>query len=429
MLIRGRLLNTDRPPDASTRSRVPPAIPGWVRTEGDRIADVGEGAPPRDAGPEPLPPLTSGVRLITPAFIDAHLHIPQFGSVGCDGMPLLPWLERVIFPAETFFGAGAWPAITRGAIRSLIREGTLGFAGYLSSHPEASLGAAELIAASGLRAIVGRVAMDRNAPDDLLTADRWRAAQRPTPSPVLPTPISPRRLTVSANPRFAIACSEELLAEIGWLRGDRPDLFVQTHLAESREERERSGALFPADEHQTGVYERLGLLGPRSLLAHCCHLSEPEWSVLAASGSVAVHCPTANVFLESGLFDLASAREHGVRVALGSDVAAGADVAMPRVARAMLECAKTRRILGMPALVPTPAEAWRMITRGNAEALGWNDAGALSPGAAADLLVLRVPETWLDEHLYGRLLYGWSSDLIEARILGGAPVGADTIPP
>ena len=428
MLIRGRLLRADRAPGPAAPPRLPPAIPGWVRTEGGRIADVGEGAPPRESGPDSLPPITSGVRLITPAFIDAHLHIPQFGSVGCDGTSLLPWLERVVFPAETFFGAGAWPAITRGAIRSLIREGTLGFAGYLSSHPEASLGAAELIAASGLRAIVGRVAMDRNAPDDLLAADRWRAAQRPTPSPLLPTPAHPGRLSVSANPRFAIGCSEELLAETGWLRGERTDLFIQTHLAESREERERTASLFPGDRNATALFDRLGLLGPRSLLGHCCHLTADEWPILAARGAIAVHCPTANVFLESGLFDLASAREHGVRVALGSDIAAGADAAMPRVARAMIECAKTRRMLGLPAAVPTPAEAWHAITRVNAEALGWSDAGALERDAAADLLVLRVPETWLDEHLFGRLLYGWSSDLIEARILGGALVGADTIP-
>lgn len=307
-------------------------------------------------------------------------------------------------------------------------RGHAGFAGYLSSHPEASLGAAERIAASGLRAVVGRVAMDRNAPDDLLAADRWRASQRPTPSPLLPTPADPGRLSVSANPRFAIACTEELLAEVGWLRRERPELFIQTHLAESREECERTASLFSGDRHTTALLDRLGLLGPRSLLAHCCHLSAEEWSLLAARGAVAVHCPTANVFLESGLFDLASAREHGVRVALGSDVAAGSDVAMPRVARAMIECAKYRRSLGLPAAVPTPAEAWRAITRGNAEALRWSDAGTLEQGAAADLLVLRVPETWLDEHLFGRLIYGWSSDLIEARILGGAAAGPDTIP-
>lgn len=429
MLIAGRLL-TD--PAA-------PLIAGWLRVEHGRIAEIGEGDPPGrekpDAGGGPG-------AIITPAFIDAHTHLPQFDAVGCDGMPLLEWLERIVYPAERWWGAGAWPGLARGAIARLIREGTFGVAAWLTSHADASRGTLDVLAASGLRCIAGRVAMDRAAPDDLTAEDRWRGAQRPTPGLLVEPSVAQAggraRVEASINPRFAIACSEELLAEVGWLRREREaagrPLWVQTHLAESIAECEAGRALFPSDANPTRVYERLGLLGERTLLAHCCHLSSDEWALLANHRAIAVHCPTANLFLRSGFFDLDATEAHGVRIALGSDLGAGPDLAMPRVARAMIETCKTRALLasgsGGPGAgerairIPTPAEAWRRITLGNALALGWPDAGRLAVGAAADLLVLRAPETWLDAHLVGRLLYGWSAALIESRILAGRLAGA-----
>lgn len=399
-----------------------PPVPGWVRTEGDRIAQVGEGAPPGahfDLG--------GASRILTPAFVDAHLHIPQFGAEGCDGLPLLEWLDRVVFPQERFFGSSAATVVARTAARALVREGTFSCAAYLSSSGEASRAALSVLEGARLRATAGRVQMDRGAPDDLTAEDRARRAGRPAPALAL-EPSAGSRCRASLNPRFAIACSEELLAECGWLARERPDLFVQTHLAESPAECEAVRALFPDDRSYTGVYDRFGLLHERTLLAHCVHLSSEEWGTIAERRSVVVHCPTANLFLRSGLFDLDAAREHGVRLALGSDVAGGPDPSMARVARAMIETAKARALaLRRPVHVPTPAEAWSLITRGNADALALPDGGRLEPGAAADLLLLRVPEHWLDEHLVGRMLYGWSPNLIEKRILAGRVIDEQSL--
>ncbi len=391
MILQGRLLVDPH--------LAPP--PGWLRIAGGAIAEIGEGDPPERAdagGPD---------RLITPGFIDAHLHLPQIDSVGCDGLDLLRWLDEVVYPAEgrwadpSFADAQAW-----SAYRRLIRCGTLGFAGHLTSHRHALVAAVRAGHRLPLRSIVGQVLMDRNAPEPLLGHDLARLAR------------SERgRLDTSVNPRFAVACSEALL-ERARSRAEG-GAFIQTHLAETARECALVRELFPVDPHYTAVYDRHSLLTRRTLLAHGVHLAPEEWSLVARRGAVVVHCPAANTFLASGLFDLGAAREHNVRLALGSDVAAGADLAMPRVARAMIEVAKMRGLRGDgPACVPTPAEAWELITRSNADALGWTTAGRLEVGGDADLLVLRPPVE-IDRHLIGRLIYTWRDDLIEHAVLGG----------
>ncbi len=393
-----------------------PPILGWISLNHGHIEDIGEGSPPEK------PNLGGEDSLISPGFIDAHIHLPQIDAVGCDGLDLLDWLDQVIFPAEMGWCDSEIVARQIGETHArMLRSGTLGYAGYLTSH------------ASGMewfqkgnhdgqsipRAWVGQVLMDRNAPPELC----GHGAQ--PLSKLSPTD----RVGFSINPRFAVSCSEELLVEAG-RRANCPNTDgslpgVQTHLAENLRECELVRELFPKDAYYTGVYDRCGLLGPRTLLAHCLHLAAEEWELIAERESVVVHCPTANTFLRSGLFDLHAARVHGVRMALGSDIAAGPDVAMPRVARAMIEVAKHRALTVDPRNpIPTPAEVWEIITRGNANALGWSNAGRLEVGADADLLLLQVPFN-IDAHLYGRLIYNWRDDFITHRLLRGNLVGVD----
>jgi guanine deaminase len=393
MILQGRLLI-----DPAS-----PPMPGWMRLDGDRIESVREG--------DPLASVSVDVggpdHLICPGFIDAHTHLPQFGAIGCDGMELMEWLERVIYPAEARWQDAAVASSQIDVAHArMLRAGTLGYAGYLTSHAHGIGVLAEVLRRERLRAVAGQMLMDRGGPPSLIN-------QSPQPLRA----YEGARLTPSANPRFAPACSSELLTLAGELAGD---VFpIQTHLAESRGECAVVRQLHPDSPHYAGVYEKFGLLTPRTLLAHCAHLSAAEWALIRERGSAVVHCPGANVFLRSGLFDLDAAREHGVRLALGSDVAAGPDVAMPRVARAMIEMAKMRAMTITPgAWIPAPADAWRMITRGNADALGWSDAGRLEAGAAADLLALRVPFE-VDEHLIGRLIHGWEDGFIAARIVDG----------
>jgi len=389
MILHGRLL-TD--PTAPPRE-------GWVAVEGDRIVEIGHGRPraAADAG--------DADAIICPAFVDAHLHLPQIDSIGCDGMDLLAWLDRVIFPAEMRWESGdvAREQTTR-AFQRMLRAGTMTCAGYLSSHPHAFDAVREVHGRLPLRAMLGTAWVDRNVPAAMCQA------------PTLP-PDDDGRLRFSVNPRFAVACSDDLLERAGHAAADGRT--IQTHLAEQPRECALVRELFPQQPSYTAVYDAFGLLRPGTLLAHCLHLDEAEWALIAERDAVVVHCPTANLFLGSGVFDLAAARANGVTIALGSDVAAGPDLAMPRVARAMIDMAKARRLTVDPsAVVPTPAEAWHMITAGNAAAIGCSDAGRLEAGSVADLLVLRtdVPD---DEFLIGRLIHGWRDAFIAERVLAG----------
>lgn len=374
---------------------------GWLQVDNGRIARIGEGKPP--AAPE----VGEDQSIICPGFIDAHIHLPQIDAIGCDSLELLDWLEQVIYPAETRWAdQGFAEAMALRSHQRMIRSGTLGYAGYLTSHLHSTVAVLKAGHAIPLRAIVGQVLMDRRVSAELLGHELARLAR------------SKRgRAALSVNPRFAICCSDALLSCAQRRASD--NAFIQTHLAESKQECEIVAELFPDDPHYTGVYDRHGLLGERTLLAHCLHLCDAEWQLIEQRKSVVVHCPTANTFLCSGLFELDKARRHGVRLALGSDVAAGPDFAMPRVGRAMIETAKARAMtIYSGAFVPDPADVWDLITRGNADALGWHDAGRLEIGAAADLLVLKVPFE-IDEHLIGRLIYTWRDGYITHRVLDG----------
>lgn len=389
MFVEGRLLIDP--------TRIP--VPGWIRIEAGRIAEMGEGSAPEraDAGdPEAI---------LCPGFIDAHFHVPQIDIPGIVAPDLLTWLEQAVFPAEARWAdPGVAERQSNRAIRRLVRAGTLGVAGFLSPHPGSIDAFAAAHRSQPIRAIVGQARMNRLCPDELI----HDAAPLPAPT---------ERLEPSANPRFAIACDAAALAAAG--REAAAGRVVQTHLAEQPAECARVRELFPDAPHYTGVYDAAGMLGRRTLLAHGVHLSEDEFALIAERGAVIVHCPTANTFLQSGLFDLALARQVGVRLALGSDVAAGPDVAMPRVARAMIEVAINRRLLADPASpVPTPAEAWSLITSGNADALGWKDAGRLDIGAVADLLLLDVPFD-IDQDLIARLIFCWDDSFITGRIVAG----------
>mgnify|MGYP000865994739 CR=1 FL=1 len=391
---------------------------GTIKVLNGRISDMQEG------DPHPSPDLGGEHALILPGFVDAHMHLPQFDSIGVDGMTLLDWLDRAIFPAEA-----AWAdpdhaeSVATRAARSLLSFGTTAICAYATVHHEGARRAIRSIAQSGMRAMIGQVLMDRNAPPDLCRPAKMLIAEAASLTDWTGTlAVSERaRVEHSINPRFAVSCTPELLAGTGELV-TRLGAPMQTHLSESRAECELIAKLFGGRSY-TGVYADAGLLGPRSILAHGIWLNDAEGATLASTRSIVAHCPTANTFLQSGDCNVASLRRAGVPIAIGSDIAGGNERSMVRVARAMIETAKRVRLASGNGDVPSPAEAWWSITGGNANAIGWSSTSRLAPGAEADILIVKPNIPWMrSPDPLGTLLYAWDDRWIESTLVRGRAV-------
>ena len=351
--------------------------------EGGRIARVCAAGSPEAAGVGPAHDLRPAV--LVPGFVDAHVHFPQARVIGRAGAPLLDWLEGTIFPEEARFSDERYARAVAGEfVAALAAAGTTTASIYSSSDERATHVLFEALAASGLRALAGLTLMDQRCPELLRVpraealaacgrlADRWHGHDR-------------GRLGFAVTPRFALSCSRALMEGAARFAADR-GLLVQTHLAEHPAEGAAVLAEHPFAADYLGIYEALGLLGGRTLLAHCIHLSGSEWDRLAASGARVAHCPDSNFFLGSGRMSLADARARAVPVALGSDVAAGRSLSL---CRAMAHAYDNALCLGQRA---SAGELFTLATLGGARALGLDGVtGSLTPGKDADFLALELP--------------------------------------
>lgn len=382
---------------------------GWIRTEGRHIAEVEVGAlhAGADAGGEDF--------LVCPGFIDPHLHLPQIDAFGAYGLRLLEWLQGAIFPAEA-----SWKdpdhaeTRCRSALEQLWAVGTTGIFAFSTNHRESTRRALRLCRGSDMRALVGQPLSDRDIHPDLLQSTR--ANLEDAERLLEEFPADGGEAAAAVAPRFAPTCSPELLQGAGRI-ARQAGAWVATHLAENEPECERALAIH-GGEHYTEIYGKAGLLGPRSFLGHCIHLSPAEREMLAGTESVAVHCPTSNLFLRSGTMNRAAWLREGIRCAVASDIAAGFEKSMIRTARTMLA---VTFVLGEEA--PSAGEAWWQITAGNAGLLGWEDCGALSPGNRADLLLIHPCHDWRGTMApLSDLLWSWDDRWLERTILAGRTV-------
>lgn len=379
--------------------------PGTVTITDGRISGVVEGEPGA------VPDLGGEGCLIAPGFVDTHVHLPQFDSIGVAGLELLDWLDRVIFPAEARWADADFAGQMAGRVaRELLSFGTTAVAAYATVHHRAAVAAMEALAGAGLKGVVGQVLMDRNAPPELI-----RPAEQLLREAAALTPMG--TIAPAVTPRFAVSCSDELLRGAGTLAAATGS-FIQTHLAETRRELATIAQLFGGLAY-TEVYRRAGLLSGRCLLGHGIHLDGSDHAAITGAGATIAHCPTANRFLAAGTMDRSAALSRGVAVSLGSDVAGGPDRSMVRVARAMAEAAAALGQTPIPA-----AECWWQITAGNAGALRLSGTGTIATGAAADLVIARPT---LGPGGVGRasagtlsaVLYGWDDRWIERTLVDG----------
>ncbi|WP_377846688.1 guanine deaminase [Bosea sp. UC22_33] len=324
--------------------------------------------------------------LIMPGFIDAHIHMPQTQVVASYGAQLMEWLNKYTFVEEQKLSEqGHAEKLSRFFLDELLANGTTTAAVYCSVHPQSAEAFFAESQRRNTRMIAGKVMMDRNAPEAL--TDTAESSYRDSKALIARWHGKGRQL-YAITPRFAITSTPEQLAAAGKLAAEHPDCHVQTHIDENRAEIAFARELFPAAADYADIYRGYGLLGPKSLMGHCIHMTHNEWQAFAETGAVAVFCPTSNLFLGSGLFDWAHARQRGVKVAVATDIGGGTSYSMLRT---MAEAYKVLQLQGQSL---SAFAALHAITRGNAVALGLDHwIGSFEPGREADVVVLDTGAT------------------------------------
>jgi guanine deaminase len=386
-----------RPPFALRAALATPLGEGGFRYEPDAILAVdaaGHIASISDAraltSSRPSEPIDLRPWLLLPGMVDLHAHLPQLPNVGLGaGMGLLPWLERYIFPLERAFDEATAERLAPAVFRAMASAGTttaVVYGAIFEPSLEATFRAAE---AHGIRAVIGKVMMDR------LTYDRLTPEQALEVSLRQSADLCARwhgrddgRLAYAFSPRFAVACTAEMLRESARL-AEQYGAYWQTHLAEDAGEIAEVARLFPSARDYLDVYDQADALGARTILAHAIHLSPRELARLVETGSRIAHCPASNLFLAGGLMPLARYLDAGAQVGLGSDVAGGPELSMFSVMRAGAYVHGALIAQGETGAPLGPLEWLRLGTLEGARALGLEDRfGSLEPGKEADLIAV-----------------------------------------
>lgn len=391
-----------------------------------KVIEAGPFEPLRSRYPD-VPLTDYSGKLIMPGLIDAHTHFPQSGIIGMYGQQLLDWLEKYTFPAEAEFSSRRRANETaRFFVQELLRNGTTACAAYSSVHPGSVDALFSVASKYNMCMLTGKVMMNRNAPDTLI--DQVYTCESDCRALIEKWDGKGRNHYV-ITPRFAIACTPTLLSSAGRLHAEYPNTYVQTHLSESKDEIASVRALFPDSVDYLAVYERAGLLTERSIFGHCIYLKERERKRLADVGATIVHCPTSNLFLGSGLFNMQETYRYHRFIALGTDVGAGTSFSMWKT---MGEAYKIQQIKGYPI---TAVELLYQCTLGAALALSLQDRiGSFFYGRDADFIVmdyavtpvqqlrmerLRAARKWtLENKLSGLQILGDDRNTVATYLMG-----------
>jgi guanine deaminase len=320
-------------------------------------------------------------KLILPGFVDTHVHYAQTDIIASYGAQLLDWLERYTFPAEAAFADPDYAReVAEFFVEELLRNGTTTAMVFATTHRSSVDAIFEAARARALRLVAGKVLMDRNVPASV----RDTAESGYADSKALIAQWHGRgRLAYAVTPRFAPTSTERQLEHCGRLLDEHPDVFLQSHVAESPGEVRWVADLYPWSRSYLDVYDRYGLLRPRAVYAHCIHLDAADRRRMAASGAAMSFCATSNLFLGSGLFDARAAHDAGVRVGLGTDVGGGTSLSMLRT---LDESYKVCQLAGQTL---SPLRAFYLATLGGAAALYLDDRiGNFDAGKEADFVVL-----------------------------------------
>jgi guanine deaminase len=325
-------------------------------------------------------------RLIMPGFFDTHSHYAQSEMIASYGEKLLEWLEKYTFPTEAnFCDRDLADGVAEFFCEELLRNGTTTSGVFATIHPESVDAIFSAAQKRDMCLVSGKVMMDRNAPaficdtaessftDSAALIKRWHQKGR---------------ARYAVTPRFAPTSSEAQLEAAGQLMQDYPELYLQSHVAENLEEVAWTAKLFPHRRSYLDVYDHYGLLGERSIYAHCIHLDNTDRERMSETGAAIAFCPTSNLFLGSGLFSLDDAREHGIRTGIATDVGGGTSFS---ILQTLNEAYKVCQMAGQSL---SPMKAFYLATLGGAESM-YLDAqlGNFEVGKEADFVVLDLEAT------------------------------------
>ncbi|HEI9817353.1 TPA: guanine deaminase [Serratia marcescens] len=330
---------------------------------------------------------------IVPGFIDTHIHYPQTEMIGAYGDQLLDWLNNYTFPTESRYGCERHAdAMSAFFLRELLSNGTTTALVFGSVHPQSVDALFSQAQTLNMRLIAGKVMMDRHAPQALLETPEQ--SYRDTRE-LIARWHGKGRLGYAITPRFAPTSTPALLAQVQRLREEFPDVWLQTHLSENPQEVAWVKSLFPQSQSYLDVYHRYGMTGGKSVFAHCLHLEEQEWDCLCETRSAIAFCPTSNLFLGSGLFDLQQAWRKRVKLGIGTDVGAGTSFNMLRT------LGEAYKVGQLQHYRLSAIEAFYHATLGGARALSLDDKiGNFDVGKEADFVVLDPAVTPLQQLRY-----------------------------
>lgn len=365
-----------------------------------------------------------GKRLILPGLIDLHIHLPQVTQIGKSGDTLLGWLEKYIFPAESRFNDDNHARkIARWFFDELACNGTTLAVVFTTVHKDATDIAFQVAAEKGSRAIMGKVMMDRLAPDSLVEETKVSVAE----SKALASKwhgYDDGRLLYAFTPRFAITATDALLNACGKAWKEHPGTYMHTHLSESVEEVKKVAELFPAAKSYLDVYDQSELVKNRSIFAHSIHLDDTDLETVGKAKCALAHCPSSNFFLKSGVFPIERVKKAGIEFGLGSDVAGGPQMSLFGVM-------KDANFI-QPNVWITPCELLFRATKGGARALHLDEQlGSLEVGKEADFIIVdpsaktAAPSDILDQatdEILSALVFLGDDRMIDATYVRGRPI-------
>ena len=417
---------------------------GYVAVDADgRVTGVS--ADLASLGGEDAEVVDLGDRLLIPAMNDMHVHAPQYRNQGIAmDLELLPWLQNYTFPEEMKYAdTGYAERMYRRFVRDLWRFGTMRSCVFATIHTESTRLLMRLFQEAGMGALVGKVGMNRNCPEELsesveemvqgyesLINEELRikneefsgklkdkAAQREKNEEPLVRPI--------VTPRFVPSCTPEMLRACGELAA-KYQLPVQSHLSENKDEITLVQTLEPGSTSYGDAYDRYGLFGQTpTVMAHCVFTEGEELELMKRRGVMVAHCPTSNLNVTTGIAPVRQFLDEGVRVGLGSDISGGHDLSIFRVMVYAIQVSKLHYQRDHSRSFLTLSEAFWLATKSAGSFFG--RVGSFEPGYEFDALV--IDDRDLNHDHYSllerleRFIYLGDDRQIERRFCRGKEIG------